>query len=94
MMFSNYNLGIVAVEAELTITSGLKWNADLLNRNSEFYKQLSSKIVAQVAFLFLLTFWNFGGKRLEGKRLIILSCLMYLNVNMFTYSVVYIMYQQ
>ena len=53
-----YNLDIVVVEAELTITSGLKWNADLLNRNSLFCKQLSSKIVAEVAFLFLLTFWN------------------------------------
>lgn len=63
MMFSNYNLGIVAVEAELTITSGLKWNADLLNRNSLFYKQLSSIIVAQVAFLFLLTFWNLLKKK-------------------------------
>ena len=52
------NLDVVVVEAELTITSGLKWNADLLNRNSLIYKQLSSKIVAQVAFLFLLTFWN------------------------------------
>ena len=52
MVFLTINLDIVVVEAELTITSGLKWNTDLLVKTSLFYKQQSLKIVTQVDFCF------------------------------------------
>ena len=40
------------IEGEMKIISGLKWNDDLLNKTSLFYKNETVKIAAEVIMCF------------------------------------------